>query len=75
MGGMSRHQSLKRIGTHRAAAQTGKQRIAGCAPLLLHPLLEDRDHVRPQRRATLFAALAQTADMGARTQFHVLVAQ
>lgn len=72
---MPRHQPLKCIGTHRAATQAGKQRIAGSAVLQLYPLLGNRDYVWPQRRAALFAALAETADMGTRTQFHILVAQ
>jgi hypothetical protein len=73
--GMSDNESLQGIGTERSTAGAGEDRIDGVAALVRQPGLEDCDNLRAQWRTPHLPPLAETTDMSAGADIHILTSK
>jgi hypothetical protein len=69
---MTRHESLKCVGTQRATPRTGEDWVIGFARLTQQPLLQDSNNVRPQRCASHLSSFAKATDVSACAKRHIL---
>lgn len=73
--GMPDNESLQGVSTERSAAGAGEDRIDGAAALFRQPGLEHCDDLRAQWRTPHLPPLAETTDMSAGTDIHILTSK
>jgi hypothetical protein len=72
---MSDNESLQGIGTEMSTAGAREDRIDGVAALFRQPVLEDCDNLWAQWRTPHLPPLAETTDMSAGADMHILTSK